>query len=272
MTFDASENSIAAGRPLLLYQFQRGALAWRYTSADRDIVHQANVFRTLRGGIANDGIRQTGQPSADVMRIDAPADIEVAQLYRGAPPSVVVMLTIFARHYDVDDYLVVWSGDVRGVRWPKVDRCQISCAQMDASMEASGLRLAWQRPCPHALGTPPCGVSMAPLRVNATVQGLDGATLTSGALESYPDGHFTAGYVEWPIGSGEYDSRGIEQHVGSVLTLLGGTAGIPLGGTVRVFPGCNQTVARCKDFDNLPNFGGIPHLSGESPFDGRNHF
>lgn len=272
MTFDAAETSIAGGRPILLYEFRRGTLVWRYTSANREIVHQSNRFLALRGGISNDGIRQTGQPSADELRVIAPADIEVAQLYRGAPPSVEVSLTIFARHAGIDDYLVIWSGDIRGVRWPRPDRCHILCAQIDASIDAEGLRLAWQRSCPHALGSPACGVSLVLHRVSVSVQDMDGAAISNGSLAAYPDGHFTAGYVEWSIGGGESDARGIEQHSGSTLYLLGGTAGITPGSTVTVYPGCNQTTARCKYFDNLPNYGGIPHLAGESPFDGRNVF
>lgn len=272
MTFDLTERSLAGGKPVRLYQFSRGTLAWRYNSSDRDITHLAQVYKTLRGGISDDGIRQTGQSRPDGLQITAPADLEVAQLYRAAPPSAEVALTVFARHDGIDDYVVIWSGGVRSVKWPRVDRCVITCSPLSASMEMNGLRLAWDRSCPHALYSLPCGVDRDQWRVLSTVQSMDGASVSNGAFAAYPDGHFTGGYVEWSIGGGEYDSRSIENHAGSVLTLLGGSAGIALNGALRVYPGCAQTTAACKAFNNLPNSGGVPHLSGKSPFDGNNPF
>ncbi len=273
MTYDLTERSAAAARPVRLYRFTRGTLAWRYCSADRDIVHQAQTFKALRGGIKDGGIRQTGQGSPDLLKLTAPADLEVAQLYRGAAPSSPIQLTVFARHYGVDDYLVIWSGEIRSVKWPALDRCEISCSPLTERMEMQGLRLGWERNCPHALYSTACGVDMNLYRVESTVQGMDGASISNGAFAAYPAGHFTGGLVEWSIGGGEYERRGIEAHSGSTLTLLGGSGGLGLSQVIRVYPGCAQTVASCKNrFDNLANYGGIPHLAGKSPWDGSNVF
>jgi uncharacterized phage protein (TIGR02218 family) len=272
MTFDTAERAIAAGRPMRLYRFTRGTMGWRYNSSDRDVMHQAQRYSTVAGGIADDGIRQTGQSRPDGLVITAPADLAVAQLYRQAPPSSPVALTVFARHHGIDDFVVIWSGSVRAVKWPQIDRCAIECAPMSASMETTGLRLAWGRTCPHALYSAACGVSSSAWRVEAIVQSMDGASVSNGAFAGYPSGYFTGGYVEWSIGGGEYDRRGIERHAGSTLTLMGGTAGIALNAALRAYPGCAQTVAACKGFSNLANYGGIPHLSGKSPFDGTNPF
>ncbi|NHN78558.1 DUF2163 domain-containing protein [Azotobacter chroococcum] len=272
MTYDASERSLADGRPIRLYQFTRGTLAWRYASADRDIVHGTQTFTALRGGIADSGVRQTGQTSPDTLKLTAPADLEVAQLYRGAAPSAAVSLTVFARHYGVDDYLVIWAGEIRSVRWPALDRCEIQCSPLTERMEMQGLRLGWERNCPHALYSLACGVNRDLYRIESSIQSMDGASLSNGAFAAQPDGYFTGGLVEWAIGGGEYERRGIEQHAGSSLTLLGGTSGLMLNQAIRVYPGCAQTTAACTVFNNLPNYGGIPHLAGESPFDGNNYF
>lgn len=272
MTYDARERSLADGQPVRLYQFVRGVLRWSYCSADRDIVHLNQPFKALRGGISDSGVRQTGQTAPDTFKITAPADLEVAQLYRGVAPSAPVSLTVFARHFDLDEYLVIWSGEVRAVRWPALDRCEISCAPLTERVGMQGLRLGWERGCPHALYSLACGVPMSGYRVDSSVQSLDGASISSGALAGYPAGYFTGGLVEWSIGGGEYERRGIERHAGTSLQLLGGTSGISLGQAVRVYPGCRQTTEGCKAFDNLANYGGIPHLAGESPFDGRNVF
>lgn len=272
MSFDSRERSLVSGQPIRLYQFTRGTLTWAYNSSDRDIQHNLVLFRTVRGGIKDDGIRQTGQSSPDTLKITAPADLEVAQLYRGATPSSEVALTIFARHFLTNDYLVIWSGGVRSVGWPAVDRCVISCTPLTARLTMLGLRLAWERTCPHALYSPACGVDRNLYRVEANVETLDGASVSAPAFASYPAGYFTGGYLEWAIGGGVYERRGIEQHQGSRLQLLGGSAGIVPGQALRLYPGCAQTTASCKSFNNLPNYGGIPHLAGASPFDGFNVF
>lgn len=272
MTYDSRERSLDDGQPIRLYQFSRGVLRWSYCSADRDISHLNQIFKTLRGGIADDGIRQTGQGAPDDLKVTAPADLEVAQLYRATAPSAPISLTVYARHYGLDEYLVIWVGEVRSVKWPALDRCEISCAPLSERMGMQGLRLGWERNCPHALYSLACGVDRNLYRVDSTVQSLDGASLGNGAFAGYADGYFTGGLVEWAIGSDEYERRGIEQHAGSSLSLLGGTAGLALNQAIRIYPGCRQTTAACKAFNNLPNYGGIPHLAGESPFDGRNVF
>jgi uncharacterized phage protein (TIGR02218 family) len=272
MTFDAAERASASGRPVRLYEFRRGVLRWAYASGDRDIEHNNQLYRALRGGISDSGIRQTGQTSPDMLKLTAPADLDVAQLYRAAAPSSPVQLTVFARHYGVDDYLVIWAGEIRGVRWPALDRCEISCSPLTERMNMQGLRLGWERNCPHALYSLACGVDSNLHRVAITVQALDGVSISSAELSGYPLGRFTGGLVEWPVGAGEYDRRGIEAHTAGGLQLLGGSDGLAVGSAVRVYPGCAQTVASCKVFNNLPQYGGIPHLSGKSPWDGSNVF
>jgi uncharacterized phage protein (TIGR02218 family) len=183
-----------------------------------------------------------------------------------------VSVTVFGLHESLADYVVLWSGSVRSVKWPRIDRCVISCATLAASLESTGLRLSWDRACPHALYTVACGVDAAAWRVTSSVQSMDGASVTNGGLAAYPAGYFTGGYVEWSLPGGEPERRGIERHADGTLHLLGGTAGIAPGAALNVYPGCAQTTTACKAFGNLANFGGIPHLAGVSPFDGNNHF
>lgn len=268
MSFDSRERSLDSGQPIRLYQFSRGVLRWLYNTSDRDITHNNQLFKAIRGGISDDGIRQAGETSVNALKITAPATLEVAQLYRGVPPSADIDLVIFDLHYGETDFAVAWVGEIAAVRWPAVDRCQITCDPMSVSMGQQGLRMTWERSCPHALYERGCLVNRDLFRVDADVQSLDGAAISSGEFEGYPDGYFTAGYVEWPIGSGEFERRAVQAHAGSVLQLLGGTAGIALGASVRAYPGCDQTMPTCDErFDNALNHGGVD-LAGKSPFDG----
>lgn len=271
MSFGARERSIAAGRPVRLYEFRRGALRWAYCSADRDITLLGGLFKATP--ISEDGVRLTGETTADVLTITAPGNLEVAQLYRGAPPSAEVALTM--RDFNdgdgeaPDSTRVVWVGSISGVRWPQPDRAEISCQSLSASMERPGLRLTWERSCPHTIYDRRCGVDRNLFALATDVQTMDGARISNGALAAQPDGYFAGGFVEWSVGSGELDRRGVEAHTGSDLVLLGGTQGLVPGLAFTVYPGCRQTSVYCNaTFNNIVNFGGFLHLPGKSPFDG----
>jgi uncharacterized phage protein (TIGR02218 family) len=273
MNFDNIETSLADGRPVRLYRFTLGKKSWCYTSGDRPIQHLGLQYETLPGGIIDDGIRQTGQDSPDTITLTAPATLDVAQIYRGIPPSSEVVLTIFDRHIDIDDYLISWSGYLRTVKWPAIDRCEIACAPMAERMTTTGLRLVWSRSCPHALYSSACGLDRADWRIDGTIDSMDGLTVCVAAAAEYPDDHFLGGYIEWPMYQGAYlERRGISAHQGDTLTLLASTSSLSAGTVVSLYPGCKQTVAGCKAFNNLPNYGGIPRLPGVSPYDGRNIF
>jgi uncharacterized phage protein (TIGR02218 family) len=271
MTFDTRERSVATGRPLRLYEFQRGTKRWFYGSADRDLTLQTRLWRST--AISDDGVRLTGETTADVLKVTAPGTLEVAQLYRAAPPSADVGLTVRDFHEGEADLAsnvrVVWVGSISGVRFPQPDRCEITCESLSASMDRPGLRLTWERTCPHTLFDRNCGKNRDLYAVSAQVQTLTGAAISSGTFAGFPNGYFSGGLVEWSVGDGEIDRRCIEYHFGSEVFLLGGTQGLVGGMDLKAFPGCRQTDTYCDGtFDNLANFGGVKHLPGKSPFDG----
>lgn len=172
-------------------------------------------------------------------------------------------------HYGDTDAVASWIGSIANVKYPAPNRCEINCRPLSASMDVDGLTLAWSRPCGYSIYDGNCLVDRNQFRVPGVVQGIDGASITSGAFDALPDGWFSGGFVEWDIGGGEVDRRGIEQHVGGKLTLMGGSDGLTLSSAVSVYPGCPQTIQACNDkFDNLLRYGGFWHQPGKSPFDG----
>lgn len=271
MTFDSRERSLATGQPIRLYLFSRGALSWAYCGADRTVNFQGRVYAPLP--ISDDGVRMTGETSADVLTITAPASLDVAQLYRYAPPSAEIELAVRDYHFGEVDAAssarFAWMGSVSGVRWPQVDRCQIACESISASMNRPGLRLTWERTCPHTIFDRNCRLDRNVWAVNATLLSLTALSIESATFAAKPDGYFAGGYVEWAVGAGEMERRGVESHAGSTLGLLNGTQGMVTGQPVVAYPGCRQTNTYCNGtFNNLVNFGGIAHMPGKSPFDG----
>jgi len=269
MNFDAREQSLAQGQPVRLYQFSRGVLHWSYNTSDRDITWNNQIFRTIRGGIIDSGIVQSGDPEADKLTITAPADLEVAQLWRGVPPSDQTELVIYDMHWVDSEALVTWLGSVSGVNWPTLDTASITCLTLDAELDQPGLTDTYSRTCLAVWGDARCKVNTSSYMLIAPIQGVTGAAVTAGAAAAYADGWFSGGYAEWPVGSGNYDRRFIEQHTGDQLVMLGGTSGMPTSGVLRVYPGCDGLITTCQGkYGNKDNFRGEPQLQGESPFDG----
>ncbi|MCP3688660.1 MAG: hypothetical protein GY784_09630, partial [Gammaproteobacteria bacterium] len=266
MPFNELEDSLSDGQPVKLYQFVRGTQQWTYASGDRDISHLARVYRSLAGGISDAGLTQGGEDGTNNVRITAPGDLDVAQLYRGIPPSDTIELVIYEMHYGDPDYRVSFVGEVQGVSFPAADRCEIRCSPESVSMQSQGLKLCWERACPHSLYGRGCTVDRNAYAVAATITGIDGVVISVTGVGSYSDGWFNAGYIEWPVSNGNYDRRAIESHVGNDLTIFGGVEGLSVTQDIVAYPGCDQTPTTCNTkFGNMPNYGGFRHMPGRSP-------
>lgn len=268
MSFASREISISEGQPVRLYLFELGGnQRWAYCTADRAVTLLGVTYRP--SAIQDDGIRMTGEASADMLKITAHGDLAVAALWRTVPPSDEVFVTVRDTHHGLGataaDADVVWVGRISGVRWPQDDRCELSCETLASSMNVPGLKLTFQRSCPHSVYDSECRVSRVLHAQLATITGLDGASIQHNAAGA---GTYAGGFVEWQA-NGRTERRGVDTEVGQKLTLLGGTAGLAIGATVTLYPGCDGTSGICDGrFANMDNYGGFRHMPGKSPFDG----
>lgn len=268
MSFSDFETSLQNGRPVRLYQFQRGPLKWGYTSADRNISHQSMTFRALEGGISDDGIRQTEETQADTLNLTTPATLDVAQMFRVVAPGQTVTVTIFDLHFGDSGYLVVWMGQIVGVRFKDEITAQIQCQNLSASLERTGLRKTWSRICSHQLYDKSCKAPRNSFKAVGIIDRIDAAGIGFANAAAKENGYYAGGYVEWTSQYG-LEQRGIEVHVGDYLTVYGGTHGLSANQEVAIFAGCNRLFSTCQQrFSNQLNYGGAPHMPGKSPFDG----
>ncbi|MEO1902601.1 MAG: phage BR0599 family protein [Alcanivorax sp.] len=268
MSYDDLDASISNARPIQLYEFARGAQRWRYTNAGLDVVQDNQTFHSIQ--IKDDGIRQTGEASADALNIDVPLDLELLGIYRIYPPSTPIELTIWDKDLGDPAALVKWVGLLSDVILKRrAGKAKLVCRPLSSEQDNTGLRLVWGRQCPYALYDTNCRVDKEQFRTTANLTSASGITITAGPFGAHPDGWFTGGFIEWEVVSGAVEQRGIDSHVGTNLTLLGGSLELKPGVQVRAYPGCARTVAVCgSKFDNVENYGGVPALPGRSPFDG----
>ena len=271
MSYNDFESSIENGLPSRLYRFTLNDKVWRYTSAEVDETLGGFVWKA-GSSISDDGVKQTGESTSDGLTITASSDIEPAQIYMHYPPSRPMQVAIFHHHpadYD-GEVVAIYAGEVLQVNIPTPGTATIPCATISASMQRTGLRLAWQRSCPYALYDPAtCKVDKSAYAVPAVATAAEDGFLEATALAAHPPGYFNGGFIEWVDPDRGVERRAIEYHVtGGLIKLFGSSVGTAVGMSFTAYPGCPRTTAGCNSFNNIANYGGIPDLEGRSPFDG----
>lgn len=273
MTYSAVEISNDAGRPIALYEFRYGNTFWRYCTADEDktvgVDDNGDPIVWAAHTISDGGVTQGGSDQND-LQLEVQSNNPVAALFRNTQPSGKVWLTVRRYHLgDPDSETpLLWSGTV--VNSSVVDKATstLICRSLGGTYDRNGLRLAWDRMCPHPLYGPGCYVDKEDHAYPRTIATLTGTSFTCTVHEEPEEGSFSGGFIEWARGDGSFDRRGIEQQTGNDFLLLGTTDGLEVGTEVTIYPGCVRNTTNCKLFGNLPNYGGFPHLPGKSPFDG----
>lgn len=271
MTYDARERSADLGAPIELYEFIRGVTRYRYTSADRDYTLNLNVYEART--IARSQVEATADVNRQGLRITAPRDLPVADLYRVSPPSEPVLVVISQIHDGDPDAqtAVIWQGRVVGVDWQRSEAV-INCESVHTSLRRAGLRRAWQRNCPHVLyssGLGQCNAQREAFRVQATITGINGVTLSASAFGAQPTGYFDGGYVEAVVG-GFVVRRAITAHGPTSIDVDQTIPGLQAGAVIDVYPGCDHTTGAngCTKFNNVVNYGGALYLPTKNPFAG----
>lgn len=275
MSFNEYEISNQEGRPVYLYDFRLGTLHWRYTSADRDIEwgfeeDEVTPLVWQAKAIFHEQITQGGSDNND-LQVPMQRDIPLVPLFRVNAPMVPLWLTVRRRHRDdpSTDAPISWIGTVGNIKDEDEATARAYCNNIAATFDRNGLRLFWGRGCPHSLYGRGCWVDKADHAYTATVASFTPVQVTI-AEEIVPDeGSFSGGFMEWTRPDGIMERRGIEAALDeSTFAILGQIDEIADETEITLYPGCARTTANCKLFDNLPNYGGFPHLPGKSPFDG----
>jgi len=267
MSYDALERSIESGRPVYLYQFSLGVIAWRFTSADETLF--TNGFTWVASAISDDGISQSGEPGSDTLTITMPSNTGPALEFMGTPPSRPIQIAILRKHEGDDEAVVVYSGEISQVDFPAPGIASIACITTSATMQRDGLRLGWQRLCPYALYDPhTCKVDKSAYAVDCVINAVSGSDIAVSTTGGHESPYFNGGFIEWFDAIRGYESRMIEQQSGIVFLMFGPTDDIPVGSAAKLYPRCARTTTACAAFNNLLNYGGCPFMPGKSPFDG----
>ncbi len=266
MTFDSRERSADQGRPIELFTFARDYQIWRYTSADRDIIIDGATFSAK--SISRSDIDSTPEIARSGIKILAPRDLEVADLYRISPPTLTVNLIVQQVHDGENDVVTIWTGRISNVNFIGL-AAEITCDPVFTAVRRVGLRRLYQRQCPHVLYGSACRVQRETVRTDGVANAISGLTIDSSEASALDDGWFAGGYVEYEVELGIAERRFITDHTGTTITLSARPVGLVVGQLIKLYPGCDHTTTACVEkFDNILNYGGFPYFTRKNPFGG----
>lgn len=268
MTFLSHELANYDGRPILLYEFRRGNYAVGYVASHADVVTDLLTYKATP--ITNQGVKQKGTTVTDIFEIECPRSLEVVQWFRYTPPSDTIYLVLRRFHYGDPEAVIVWIGQVVSVSEQSDETASIKCQAVSITLKRGGLRLAWQRGCPHALYDQNCRADK-PTFAHPTTISTVGTTFLTLSPSVPTDAYWPGGIVEWQAPGGLYYERRLIEHIvaGNQLYPYGQFDGYTAGMAVTLYPGCKRTSTWCESyFNNLANYGGFPFMPSRSPFDG----
>lgn len=268
MTYAAAETSVEGGSPQQLFEFSYMGRVLAFTNGPADLVIDGRTF--LATTIAHSDFEDTDEIARNDITVTVPRDNAAAELFRIAPPSETVLLTIFEVHADdVDEEKKpVWTGRVMNCDWRGL-AASLRCESIYTSLKTPGLRRLYQRNCGHVLYGPRCRLSNLTYQVSIGVEVVNGITLEAATLAEQVDGYYDGGYAEWESTPGLIDRRAVRSHIGAVITITHPFVGMEAGATIKVYPGCDHTLATCHaKFANSANFGGFPNMPKKNPFAG----
>lgn len=265
MTYSAYETSAYSAHPIEIYEFVRGVLVWRYTTADEDKVIGSFTYKSIiaeRGGL-----EQTQEMSRNPISISMDKNVEFLSQFKGAPPSDPINLTIKRYHEGDSEILTIWVGRIVNVKF-KEREADIRCEPIFTALKRPILRRRYQTTCPHVLYGQQCGLSTVEYANPAIVSVISGKDLTATAFGIKPTGYFSGGFVDW-ANSSVIERRFIINHSGSVITLNLPFSRMLVGTSINVYPGCDHLLTTCNSkFANDDNYGGQPFYPSKNPLGG----
>ncbi len=274
-TYDTTELTEAAGRPIEIYRFAVGPAVYRYTSAGFEVVKDGERYLPVYP-LTRSEPELSKEPAQQQLTVRTPRDMPLVKLFLQDDPGVVT-LKIFRIH-EGDTYLTnpdwqtYWVGRAGAVQLDG-EEAQITCEPLANLMKRTGLYRRHQSACQHTLYNPRCGVNRENWKIVTALATVSGLTVTAAAFATKPDDWLGTGYLERASGA----RRDITYHVGSTIKLLKPLAGLAVGETVTVFAGCRRryledcigkfaTDGGGRAAPAGRQFGGCPHKPKRNPF------
>jgi len=243
------------------------AQQFAYTDAERPVTYMGVTYQPLPIKAGN--VNASGKLDKSTFEVRVPRDTELADQFRIYPPSQPITLIMRQGHLSDPsaEFLAVWAGRVLSSS-RQGNESVLACEPMSSSLRRPGLRRYYQLGCPFVLYGPGCKASEAAATQDATVESIDGTTITLPvSWNSIPTDKYKEGMVKWVTTEGTLEIRKILKiTAGRQLLLSGYLRGLSPGDDVSVILGCNHQMSDCADLhDNILNFGGCFAIPLQNP-------
>lgn len=266
--FNSIEASNQDATPIELYQFRCGPNTWEYCSGERDQVWQGKTYDAI--AISNEGVTQSGDAEENSVTVNLPDHLPMMSMLFSDPPTIPLRCICRHRHGNSNPSAPIhFIAELRTYGRREAKMAVITLQPLSATFKRSGSRMSWGRQCPHALYDRNCRVKPTDYQTSFTIDAVSRGRISSAQLAALSSGYLDNGYIEWTNGYGITQRRSIETHRKTDLRLFGRLSGLEVGMSVKAYPGCARTSNDCDNkFNNINNYGGVPQLSGKSPFQG----
>lgn len=279
MAYNIFEVSSQLGEPVEVYEFKYGTTVYRYTSSASDVVWKDHTYVSSHA-ISRNAVSQDTEDYSGRVEIAISRKSEVAKLYIEYLPTAQVEIVIYRFHANdpdnADNYVQVFKGTVLTCKYDKLE-ANLKCAPMTSAFKRVIPIHTYQSSCNHTVFSQTtlssdtahtgvyngCNANPAAFRVDTTVQGISGSTLTVSALAVKPDNYYQGGIVYLDNG----ETRMIRQQIGAVITLEHRIPNLNIGDSIHVLPGCDGQESTCRTkFNNVANFSGFSRIPFNNPF------
>jgi uncharacterized phage protein (TIGR02218 family) len=266
VTWTDDEESQAGGAPIEGYEFVGSATTWRYTSHIEAVTINGDAYTPL-AALIRDNIILGGTHDSRPVKVTLPASTQLVQHYGLATPPTSLQLNIYRYQPTSNDFQIVWTGEVTGIR-PKGLMATLECPSiLGARLGTTVSSLTVRRFCNHRLYDARCRVLEADFDFATTVSAVSGLSITLSGIGGHPVQWFRAGKI---TRDADGESRAIinQTSLPAVVTVHAPFRTLAPGDAVTLLAGCQHDTNICDTkFSNLANFGGFPTLLAFNPFD-----
>lgn len=261
-----------SGRPhfradLWTITLSSGAVA-RYTSADVDLVWGGALYSAHGPIISRGSIRHTLGLETDTLDVTISANDD--HLLAGRPWLLAARLGVLdgakitlSRLYAEDwtsptGVMGLFSGEFGEIDDLGINELKFRVNSVTALLDVQMPRDVYSPTCTHVIYSARCGLNRALHAVPAIV-GNDASYIRIPCDVGGANGTYNLGEVEIVNGDMAGLTASIRLHADGVLTLASPLPQVIAAGTsIRVYPGCDGTRARCVALGNSSNFRGFP--------------
>ena len=186
MTYDESEQSVASGQPIELYDIAMGLTHWRIASGGEDVDFLGHTYGWAP--CKRTEIEQTGNIPKDGIEFELPRNHPLGLICVAGVPEEEITLTIHRGHSTF--YVTYFRGFLTNVKFNENAIAVCFFEPRSSDLPFVGGRRRCMRLCGHKLFGYRCGLNKEEYKITGTIDSISGVTITAsefGAAADEPD-------------------------------------------------------------------------------------